>query len=68
MIVAFAGVIVAFSLLFLQNHNIYPTMTVAYLCVIAVQHFLNDPHGKINAGNLSVLVAFNTEVCEVIIV
>ena len=36
---------------------------VAYLCVIAVQHFLNDPHGEINTGNLPVPVQFNTVVC-----
>ena len=41
---------------------------VAYLCVIAVQHFLNDPHGEINAGNLPILVQFYTVVYRVIIV
>ena len=40
----------------------------AYLCVIAVQHFLNDPHGEINTINLPVLVSFNTAVRGVIIV
>ena len=40
----------------------------AYLCVIADQHFLNDPHGEINTSNLSVLVPFNTVVIGVIIV
>ena len=39
---------------------------VAYLCVIAVQHFLNDPHGEIYKGNFPVLVPFNTVVCDVI--
>ena len=29
---------------------------VAYLCITAVQHFLNDPHGEINTSNISVLV------------
>ena len=29
---------------------------VAYLCVIAVQHFLNDPHGEMNTGNFPDLV------------
>ena len=32
---------------------------VAYLCVIAVQHFLNDPQNNINTGNFPVSVAFN---------
>ena len=32
---------------------------VTYLCVIAVQHFLNNPHREIDTGNLPVLVAFN---------
>ena len=41
---------------------------VAYLCVIAVQHFLNYPHGEINTSNLLVPVLFNTVVCGVIIV
>ena len=39
---------------------------VAYLCVIAVQHFLNDPHGEINTSNLPVPVSFNTAVRGVI--
>ena len=34
-------------------------MAVAYLRIIVVQHFLNDPDGKINIGNLPVLVLFN---------
>ena len=37
---------------------------VAYLCVIADQHFLNYPHCKINTVNHSVLVPFNTVVCS----
>ena len=41
---------------------------VTYLCVIAVQHFLNEPHGKINTSNLSIPVPFNMVVCRVIIV
>ena len=44
------------------------SMAVAYLCVSAVQHFFNDPHGDINASNLPVPVSFNTAVCKVIIV
>ena len=41
-------------------------MSVAYLCVIAVQHFLNNPHGEMNTGNFPVLVVFNTVVCGVL--
>ena len=44
------------------------SIAVAYLCVIVVKHFLNDSHGETNAGNVSVLVRFNTEVYGVIIV
>ena len=44
------------------------SMEVAYLCVIAVQNVLNDPHGEINTSNFPVLVPFNTVVCGVIIV
>ena len=40
---------------------------VAYLCVIAAQHFLNDPYGDINTGDSPVLVPLNTIVCGVII-
>ena len=41
---------------------------VAYLYVIAAQHFLNDPQGEINTGNCPVLVPFNTLVCGIIII
>ena len=41
---------------------------VAYLCVIAVQHILNDPHAEINTGNFPVPVPFNNVVCRVIVV
>ena len=34
------------------------SVAVAYLCVFAVQHFLNDPHGKINTSNNPVPVPF----------
>ena len=44
------------------------SMAVAYLCIIAVQHFLNDPHGEINISNLPVPVLFNMAVCGVLIV
>ena len=40
---------------------------VAYLCVIADQHFLNNPHEEINTSNLPVSVSFNTAICRVII-
>ena len=32
---------------------------VVYLCIIAVQHFLNGPHSKINTSNLPVPVPFS---------
>ena len=43
----------------------YILLMTAYLCVIAVQHFLNDPHGEINTGNFPVLEPFNIVVCRV---
>ena len=51
-------------------HSLYNILSAAvvYLCVIDVQHFLNDPHGKINISNHLVTVPFNTIVCGVIIV
>ena len=52
----------------IQLQDYILSTAVAYLCVIAVQHCLNDPHGEINTGNFPVLVPFNTVVCSVIIV
>ena len=46
----------------------YPFNGGRYLCVTAVQHFMNGPQGKTNAGNLPVLISFNMVVCGVIIV
>ena len=48
------------------KHNL--STAVAYLCLIAVQHFLNDPHAEINTGNFPVPVPFNNVVCRVIVV
>ena len=39
---------------------------VAYLCVIAVKQFLNDPQSEINTTYLPVPVPFTTAVCGVI--
>ena len=50
-----------------ENVDILST-AVVYLCVNAVQHFLNDPHGEINTSSLPVPVPFTTIVCGVIIV
>ena len=47
-----------FCHIFLGLHIL--STAVAYLRVIAFQHFSNDPHDEINTGNCPVLVPFNT--------
>ena len=43
-------------------------MAVVYLCVIAVQHLLNDPHVEINTDKIPLPVPFSTVVYGVSIV
>ena len=45
----------------------YSFHSKTYLCIIAVQHFLNNPNGKFKKGNFPVPVPFKTVVCGVII-